>query len=64
MNINQIISSKMKNKSKKNQLLFVKNTLTELTPDALQKINGGDEMLTDWPPTKTQTTTITRNGDY
>ena len=54
----------MKNKSKKNQLLFVKNTLTELTPDALQKINGGDEMLTDWPPTKTQTTTITRNGDY
>jgi hypothetical protein len=54
----------MKNKSKKNQLLFVKNTLTELTPDSLQKINGGEEGLTDWPPNKTQTITITRYGDH
>ena len=48
----------MKNKNKKNQLLFAKNTLTELTPDSLQDINGGEALiltLTNWPPKKTDT---------
>jgi len=54
----------MKNKSKKNQLLFVKSTLTELTPDSLQNINGGElEVITKWPPTKTETTSMTRIDD-
>ncbi len=53
----------MKNKSKKNQLFFVKNTLTELTPDVLQNINGGEEAVTGWPPRKTLTTSLTRIGD-
>ena len=56
----------MKNKNKKNQLLFVKNTLTELTPDDLQKINGGeDEAIITWPkrPDRTSITGIGGDGN-
>ena len=57
----------MKNKSKKNQLLFVKNTLTELTPGSLQEINGGEIEGTTrppWPPVITSAQTGIKDGIY
>ncbi len=52
----------MKNKNKKNQLLFIKSTLTELTLDSLRNINGGIEFVEEPGTTNPKTTSITSNS--